>query len=249
MSRLLFGLGCCWATNTIARERRALELSASGAATGSKSMTVSAHPDLTFLSRRTTALVIIIALHGAVIYAFATGLGQRLIEPLQAPLKVDFLREPATRALPPPLPKLNLTPLRTVDPGPIPHISVTEPGPDTIQTQLQPAVTEPARPPSSPVPAKRVTGGPGKGFPNSDDYYPPAARRLGEQGSTAVQVCVDVNGRLTAEPQVVQSSGSARLDEGAIKLATAGSGHYRPTTEDGAPVSSCYGYRIRFNLR
>ena len=47
----------------------------------------------------------------------------------------------------------------------------------------------------------------------------------------------------------MQSSGSARLDEGAIKLARAGSGHYRASTENGTPVSSCYGYLIKFNLR
>ncbi|TLY91210.1 MAG: energy transducer TonB, partial [Gammaproteobacteria bacterium] len=46
-----------------------------------------------------------------------------------------------------------------------------------------------------------------------------------------------------------RSSGSARLDDGALKLAHAGSGHYRPTTEDGRPVDSCYVFRIRFELR
>jgi hypothetical protein len=39
------------------------------------------------------------------------------------------------------------------------------------------------------------------------------------------------------------------LDEGAIKLAKAGSGHYRATTENGTPVSSCYGFLIKFNLQ
>jgi len=64
-----------------------------------------------------------------------------------------------------------------------------------------------------------------------------------------VQVCVDRAGRLTADPVIAQSSGSARLDEGARKLARAGSGHYRATTEEGRPVNDCYGFRIRFDLK
>jgi hypothetical protein len=40
-----------------------------------------------------------------------------------------------------------------------------------------------------------------------------------------------------------------RLDEGALKLAKAGSGHYRTTTENGRPVSFCYPLNVRFQLR
>jgi hypothetical protein len=49
-------------------------------------------------------------------------------------------------------------------------------------------------------------------------------------------------------PALAQPSGSQRLDEAALRLARAGSGHYRPTTENGAPVNACYSYRIRFEL-
>jgi TonB family protein len=104
-------------------------------------------------------------------------------------------------------------------------------------------------PPAPPQAINRVLGGPGRGFPNTDDYYPSVARRMGERGVVAVSVCVDAKGRLTADPTLAQSSGSASLDEGGLKLAKAGSGHYRPTTEDGVPVSSCYVYRIRYDLK
>jgi TonB family protein len=87
------------------------------------------------------------------------------------------------------------------------------------------------------------------GFPNADDFYPQAARRLEEQGSVIVQVCVDPKGRLTSEPTTVQSSGNARLDGGALVLAKAGSGHYRATTEDGHAVGSCYAFRVVFTLK
>jgi hypothetical protein len=41
-------------------------------------------------------------------------------------------------------------------------------------------------------------------------------------------------------------AGSGNL--GAAALATAGPGHYRSTTQDGQPVSSCYPLRMRFAL-
>jgi Gram-negative bacterial TonB protein C-terminal len=64
-----------------------------------------------------------------------------------------------------------------------------------------------------------------------------------------VRVCVDDNGRLASDPLIAQTSGSARLDEGALKLARAGSGHYRTTTENGRPVSYCYPLNVRFELK
>jgi TonB family protein len=84
------------------------------------------------------------------------------------------------------------------------------------------------------------------GTPPAD--YPPAPIRMGEKGIAAVRVCVDGNGRLSADPTIARSSGSAMLDEGAVRLAKAGSGHYRATTEDGRPVSSCFPFLIRFDF-
>jgi TonB family protein len=94
-----------------------------------------------------------------------------------------------------------------------------------------------------------VLGEPGKGFPNTADFYPSASIRAEEQGLAAVRACVDPNGRLTSDPTIVQSTGKPRLDEAALKLARAGSGRYRATMEDGKPVSSCYAFGIRFNLK
>jgi TonB family protein len=93
-----------------------------------------------------------------------------------------------------------------------------------------------------------VTGGPGAGFPDTDECYPPLARRLGESGTAVVRVCVDAEGRPTADPTLLESSGTPRLDAGALRLARAGSAQYRPSTENGRPVSSCYALRVRFEL-
>ena len=251
MSRLLLGLGCCWATRIIVAEHCALNVSAASAAAGSTTVTAQAQPNLTFLPRRTTALLAIIGVHIVVIYAFATGLGHQFIKELQPPLIADFLKDVRPKDEPPPPPKIGLVEPRKVTVFPPPDIVIdVGQGPTAISNEAPRTVVDPL--PSQPPPVvqvKRVSGGPGKGFPNSEDYYPPAARRLGEQGNTAIQVCVDPSGKLTTEPKVMQTSGSVRLDEGAIKLAKAGSGHYRASTENGTPVSSCYGYVIKFNLQ
>jgi TonB family protein len=125
-----------------------------------------------------------------------------------------------------------------------------EPTTTAIQdTTDKPVVKAPPPPPAPPKPTNRVGGGPGKNFPATEDFYPSASARLGEAGTATVHVCVDTKGKLTEDPSVQESSGTPRLDEGALKLAKAGSGRYRPTTEDGAPVNSCFGFRVKFQLR
>jgi len=94
-----------------------------------------------------------------------------------------------------------------------------------------------------------VGGGPGKNFPSTDDYYPSASARLGESGTATVHVCTDAKGKLTEDPKISETSGTPRLDEGALKLAKAASGRYKPATEDGNPIASCFGFRIKFQLR
>jgi protein TonB len=88
-----------------------------------------------------------------------------------------------------------------------------------------------------------------KGFPNSEDYYPPASKRLEEQGLVVAQVCVGPDGKLTEAPTLATSSGSPRLDEGGIKLLTAASGKYKPATEDGKPIAACTKMGVRFQMR
>jgi protein TonB len=245
MARLRLALGCCWATAVIAREFAA-PLAATGRA-GSPVLAVPAPHEPSFISRRVAALLIIACLHTALIYALATGLVHRIFEVLPTSTQVTQLPDMPTRAPPPPPPRPNLTPERIEIPDPdfVPDVP---PGAGAI------AVVVPVQPPAANPPAvsrgvNRLLGGPMTGFPNTDDYYPSASRRLGEKGVVTVQVCVGSDGRLNSGPTIAQSSGSARLDESALRLAKAGTGHYRATTEDGRPVSSCFPFRIRFELR
>jgi TonB family protein len=86
-------------------------------------------------------------------------------------------------------------------------------------------------------------------FPSLDSYYPPAAVRAGQQGTATMHICVDIHGQLTEPPTIAESSGNDVLDAGAMNLANAGNGHYRPATQNGSPVSGCGGFRIAFKMR
>jgi TonB family protein len=186
--------------------------------------------------------------HVLVIGALAAGLARTVIPHHDAETTVDFSFEhPPAAPPPPPLPRPNFSPpVIDVPPPAVPIDPVAGDGAIRGIMTDPPRVLPPPQPPRAPV---RIDGGPGTGFPATDDFYPAAARRLGEKGLATVRVCVDPQGRLSADPVIAQSSASARLDDGALKLARAGSGHYRATTEDGRPVSACYAFRIRFEFR
>ena len=206
----------------------------------------------TFVSQRTLTFLIIIGLHVAIIYAFANGMVHGVIHVFTdivvvpvtdpprhpaPPLPPPVIQQPTAFLKPDPIEKLDIPVIE--DPVPV----VVDPNPDRIIGEQAP----PQAPPVHVV--KRLLGGVGKGFPNTDDFYPPPAIRAHQEGAPIVRTCVDEKGRLNAAPTLVQSSGTASLDQGALRLAKAGSGHYRPTTEDGQPVVSCYDIRVVFHIR
>jgi TonB family protein len=254
MARLRFGVGCCWATRVIAHEylEPKVVAAAAGSATGSKVMIAYAQDSFSFLSRRTTAVALIIGLHAVIIYGFATGLVHTAIRDIVQPMVTTVIPFQPKPKEPPPLlpPTLEQHPIQiTKSEIPI-DVVIDKVGVQDLTTDdvldHSPVILTPTTPTTV---VNRVLGGPGKAFPNTDDYYPPPEIRMGRTGISTVQVCTDEKGRLTAAPTLAQSSGSAGLDEGALKLAKAGSGHYRATTEDGRAVSSCYAFRVKFDFK
>lgn len=245
LSRLRLAIGCCWATGVITREFRIPQLAAAGA---HKPLLGDLRPDLPLLSRRTVAFILIAAVHVLLIYAFTTGLAQHVVASLPELTHAVFLDETKAElpALPPPDFKPAVVQPMVVDPV-VPQTIDYLPDQPATQPSTAQAPQDSSRPLTPPA-ISRAWGGPGAGFPTTDEYYPAASRRLAEVGEATVGVCVDGRGRLTADPTLVATSGSRRLDAGALTLAKAGSGHYRPTTDDGQPVTACYSYRIRFKL-
>jgi TonB family protein len=247
IQRLRFALGCCWATNVIAHEHAVAALPVAGSAAGQGHFIHAHRDDSPFFTGRTITFVLVALLHAALLYGLAMGLGPQIRKIIVGPLTTRII-EPPPRSTSLSIPRAIMSSSRIFLPPQerIPPIEADPP--DVIKGTVDEPVQPKLPPPSANV-VNRVQGGPGIGFPSTDDFYPDASIRLEEKGLVTVQVCVDGRGRLTSEPTIVQSTGSSRLEEGALRLAKAGSGHYRATTEDGRPVDSCYPFRIRFDLR
>ncbi len=72
----------------------------------------------------------------------------------------------------------------------------------------------------------------------------------GQANSVTVHVCVDETGRLEGDPTIVHSSGTASLDQAAVRIAASGSAYYRPdTSSTGSPVSGCAQLAIKFDMK
>jgi TonB family protein len=250
-SRLRLGVGCYWATYTIAREQRVAAVAPARSQLAHANVAGFLSENSALFSRRTATFLLVASLHAAVLLGLAVGASSKFIKITPTQFVVDHIDKalPPPIDLPPPLPTpdWNTTRIYPPQPGEV-HIQPEPPPPGDVketppQTQ---GGTGPSLPPA--VTINRVQGGPGIGFPIARDFYPPGAIRRDEQGIATVSACVDTSGRLTSDPTIIQSSGSPRLDKGALTLAIAGSGHYRATTENGKPVNSCYAFRIRFDL-
>ncbi|MEJ0005773.1 MAG: TonB family protein [Steroidobacteraceae bacterium] len=252
VSRLRLAIGCCWATGIITRDFRIPQLAASGVSGGHKPLWGDLRPVLPVLSRRTLAFIVIAAVHVLVIAAFTSGLAQHVVAAIPELTHVVFVDD--ARPEHPKLPPLDTSKVVLTDPEklvprvePQFHFPADEDQGSQTAAQLPPGSQDGVGRAAPPV-MTRAWGGPGKGFPTTDEYYPLASRRLGEVGVATVGVCVDGQGRLTGDPTLAKTSGSRRIDEGALRLAKAGSGHYRPTTDDGQAVGACFDYRINFEL-
>src|SRR6266853_559651 len=207
-------------------------------------MTVYVH-DSQFMTRRGIVLVAIIGLHVFIAWAIATGLARRALEVIAPPIQTDTVEEVKTETEqpPPPQPEFEKPPVEV----PPPDVTIDMPV-EVAQTTAITAVAATPHPPAPPRPSSRTAPKLGRGFPNTEEYYPAASKRLNEEGAPTLHVCVGANGKLTAPPTITQSSGSARLDEGAVNLAKAGAGHYVAATEDGKPVDACFDFRIKFQM-
>jgi periplasmic protein TonB len=203
--------------------------------------------DTQFLTRRGAVFLAIIALHLFVIWALATGLARRAIELVAPPIQTDIVEEVKKEDLPPPPPppEMERPPVEV----PPPDINIDVPV-ESTSTAIQDTTNRPVvAPPPKAASVAATSIGPAKGFPSTDEYYPPTARRLGQEGLVAVALCVGPDGKLSKAPTVAKSSGTASLDEAAVRFANATSGHWKPATEEGKPVEKCSQLPVRFTLK
>jgi TonB family protein len=252
VSRLRFAMGCCWAILVITNDYPRNCVAAASPAVPANGLVTLVDRNFGYFSLRSATLFLIAGLHAALFFGLITSLSHTR----SVAVPPDLLNRDV-----PSLPPENVPVVSGSD---LSHWTITVPKPivvspprlnidNEVTTDVSPKPREIILPPVSTDTqshaVKRLAGGPGAGFPETADFYPSPSIRWGEEGLTTVQVCVDTRGRLTSEPTTVKGSGSARLDDAALKLARAGSGHYRATTEDGQPVNSCYPFAVRFQLR
>jgi TonB family protein len=251
LSQLRFAVGCCWASLVIDREYARHPVAAARPVAAASGFVTLADRNFGYFSLRSATLFVIAGLHAALFFGLIATLSHtrgtlapanlqnhdvtplpRKTVPLTLPT-TDFkwtieVRRPDVETLP----KIDFDSEVVSDVPKTPPEQIPQVGPQETAHVIQ-----------------RLAGGPGIGFPETADFYPSPSIRLVEEGVSIIRVCVDTKGKLTSDPSTLRGSGIARLDEAALKLARAGSGHYRATIEDGQPVNSCYPFAIRFQLR
>ena len=204
--------------------------------------------DTNFFSRRALVFVAIVGVHIFLAWAFATGLAQSVVEIIAPPIKTEIIEEVKQQDTPPPPPppEFERPPVEV----PPPEVAIDIPQ-DVAQSTAITDVTDrpvPMAPPPPPAPKNvKKASIDSKRFPPSEEYYPAASKRLGEEGQPTVKVCIGPQGKLAEDPSIATSSGNTRLDEAAIKYAKAG--RYLAGSVDGQPTTDCLVFRVKFELK
>ena len=191
---------------------------------------------------KATSVAIVIAIHVAGIAGLVAALAQgALMKQLQEiKASVDTQKTPP-KAPPPPPPDL-------VKPPPpvaiVPDFQVASAPPPQAPT----AAPKPP-PPPPPKAAATISNDPLRPIQRTHTQppYPPISVRLGEQGTTLIEVNIGTDGNVS-ECSVVKGSGSERLDGASCDWVK---GHWRwqPPTLNGAPTAAKAQIQYTWNLK
>ena len=140
-------------------------------------------------------------------YALVTGLAQKFVKHIVAPLEAVQVKDkivlpdepppppPKEQEIPPYVPPPEVT-VQTDSPPP-PTLSVQNVAPPPPAQYTAPPAPPRAEPPPQPAgPTSHATANP-RVFEVSEDDYPPSSLRAEEEGVTAVSVTIDANGRVS----------------------------------------------------
>jgi protein TonB len=201
------------------------------------------------IGKRPIVLAVILAVHVLLVTALLNGLAARMTSPVVPHMDGVIINTPHTPP-PPPLPptlkteELKLPRIRDLDWQP-PRIEVPPEQPATTTASVAPPAAATVGTAIAPKdPPITVLGR--HQLPNTEDYYPAAARRQELQGSSLVRTCVDPQGRMSGTPQLLRSSGHPSLDEAALRVTRAG--RYARAERAGIPVPNCYDFLITFHM-
>src|SRR4029077_3809477 len=136
--------------------------------------------DSGFFTRRGMVLVAIILLHLFIFWALATGLAKRAVEMIAPPIQTVIETETpkGAPAPPPPPPTFERPPVEIPPTDTIVEMPVAQ-----VTTAISNTTTQHVAPPAPKPPGAKSPPKIGKGFPATEDYYPPASKRLGEEGT------------------------------------------------------------------
>ena len=162
VARLRHALGCCWATRVINQELCPLGVPAAADPQAPSALPAAVETGLAFFSRRTAAILAILGVHLAVLYALASGLVHHLDRTTPTSSFAQVLPDPrVTPALPRVAPpRLWIPPVEVTAPPLIPELpsDPTAVVLDDTGAELLPGGNSAPR--NDPLPHKRV-GGPG----------------------------------------------------------------------------------------
>lgn len=207
--------------------------------------------------------VVVLALHGLVIWALNAGLGRKLLESAPVVVFAQMVSEMRPAPVPPPTPpKVVAAPKAVVAPMPAPvptrQVPVADPtpvvpAPTSVIAAPPPAAPMPQAPVAAavvapvvaaPVPVRVAAHLQASGTCQKPEY-PALSRRREEQGSVMLKFLIGVDGSVL-ESQIAQSSGFARLDEAA--RAALVKCQFKPGSVDGKAEASWASLKYTWRL-
>ena len=200
-------------------------------------------------SKHLVGLAAVILLHVVIAYALMTGLARKVVDVVRAPIETKIIEDikkkaPEPDKPPPPPPKLAPPPPPFIPP---PEVNIALPAAASVNAITAVTTTLPKAPP--PVVARHdaVRTAPVIDASRSCEKpeYPPASKRLEEEGTVLLRFLIDVDGRVL-ESRVETSSGYDRLDQ-AARVAL-GRCKFKPGTFDGKAEQSWANLKYTWRL-
>jgi protein TonB len=204
-------------------------------------------------SNRTVSIIVVALLHIVLGYALVTGLAYNVLKKVATDLKTfDVTEPPPPPEEKPPEQKPNTPPPpQVVAPPPMVRMITMAPQIQTVSIAPPPVITvrAPPAPPAPPAPVKRESArakGSLIGLFSSEDY-PNSALSANEQGTTAVQLTIGTDGRVSG-CNITSSSGSSSLDNATCNILRRRARFSPAMDSDGHPTTDTYSQRITWRV-
>ena len=183
-------------------------------------------------------LSFVVLLHVVTAYALLTGLARKVVDVVRAPIETKIIEEakkpPEADKPPPPPPKLAPPPPPYIPPPEVNIAVMPTAAPTNAITAVTTVKAPPPPAPVAPVVRQGVRTAPVINAAASCEKpeYPPASKRLEEEGTSVLRFLIDVDGRVI-ESRVETKSGYDRLDQAALSALSRCK--FKPGTVDGKP--------------